>query len=78
MFQHVRQEPNGYTTHENNAFINVNPPERILSLAAGAFLIYTGLKNIRKKPIVSLTEALAGGLMVFRGATGHCPVYSET
>ena len=76
-FQHVRQEPNGYTTHENNTFINVNTPERILSLAAGALLIYKGLKNLRDKPILAVTEALTGGLMLFRGATGHCPIYSQ-
>lgn len=77
-FQHVQQEPNGMTTHTNNTFVNVNVPERVLSVLAGAFLIYKGFKKIKDKPTISVTEALAGGFLLFRGATGHCPAYAQT
>ena len=77
-FQHVRQEPNGITTHTKSNFINVNVPERIMSVAAGAYLVFSSIKNFSKTPIFSSTGALAGGLLLFRGISGHCPVYAQT
>lgn len=53
--------------------INVNKTERIASILAGSFLVYKGLTDENKK--LSIPMALAGGLMLFRGATGHSEIY---
>ena len=54
--------------------INVSKLERIASIVAGTALIYEGLKNEEKKSGIPM--AIAGGLLFFRGATGHSIIYS--
>lgn len=54
---------------------NVDMAERILSVIGGVFLTYQSLTMLRKHPWVGMTEAIAGGLLLYRGATGYCPVY---
>lgn len=51
------------------SFVNVGPVERWVSLAAGAILLATGARRR------SLPFFLGGGALLFRGATGFCPVY---
>jgi uncharacterized membrane protein len=51
------------------SFINVGPVERWFSLAAGAVLLAAAARR-RSVPFL-----LGGGAMLFRGATGFCPVY---
>ncbi len=55
---------------------NVNMPERLLSIAGGAFIAYKGLKQLKKHPVIALEEAMVGGVLLYRGATGFCPVYA--
>lgn len=52
--------------------INVNKWERVASVAAGTLLV---INSIRTKNKSSLLQATAGGLLLFRGATGYCPAY---
>jgi uncharacterized membrane protein len=73
----IRTKVSSYEGNDSNPFINVNIPERILSVAAGTFLAYSGVKNLVHSPIGSVTKTLTGGLLLFRGLTGHCPIYSE-
>jgi len=54
---------------------NVDLPERILSVLGGIFLTYKSLKMLRKHPFIGIQEAIAGGLLIYRGTTGYCPVY---
>jgi uncharacterized membrane protein len=54
------------------ATVNVSNKERIASAIAGYVLVRHSLKG--KK--FSLTSLLAGGYLLYRGATGHCPGYS--
>ncbi len=54
--------------------LNVATNERIISLCAGTAIALMGLK--RRSTFGSLLVA-AGGMMIYRGATGHCPVYSS-
>jgi uncharacterized membrane protein len=49
---------------------NVGQAERILSAAAGGYLLYKSLTG-QKKGI----DVLAAGYLLFRGATGYCPAY---
>lgn len=62
---------------QENENANVNMPERILSLVAGAVITYKGVSQITKHPIIALQEAMVGGILLYRGATGYCPVYSR-
>lgn len=64
------------------ASVNVNKLERISSILAGTALLYAGFKkgnNILKKNNsnpAKVAIAVAGGYLIYRGATGHCDVYS--
>jgi len=57
--------------------INVDSNERIISAAVGAFLLSGGLNNLLKNPIKGLVKTALGGYLLYRGASGHCPVYSS-
>jgi uncharacterized membrane protein len=52
--------------------LNVAEPERWLSVVAGSALAAYGLK---RRTISGLVLSGVGGALVWRGATGHCPVY---
>src|SRR5688500_4651817 len=52
--------------------INVGPVERLLSMAAGGALAAYGLK---RRETAGGTAALAGAVLLYWGATGHCDVY---
>jgi uncharacterized membrane protein len=56
----------------HNYPLNVGREERALSLVAGVPLALVGAA--RRGPLGTLM-LLAGGEMVYRGLTGHCPVY---
>ena len=56
---------------------NIDRGERVVSLLAGSWLLYKSLKKIGKHPFLGLQGAAAGGLMLYRGATGVCPVYKQ-
>lgn len=56
---------------------NIDQGERIISLLAGSFLLYKSLKKIGTHPFLGLQGAAAGGLMLYRGATGVCPIYKQ-
>ncbi len=51
--------------------INVGNRERIASVALGFFFLTRGIKKI------SLFKSALGGYLIYRGASGHCPVYSQ-
>ncbi|MES2827973.1 MAG: SRPBCC family protein [Bacteroidota bacterium] len=56
---------------------NIDQGERAISLLGGSYLIYKSLKNIFDHPFLALQGAAAGGLLIYRGATGVCPVYER-
>lgn len=60
----------GQSLHEPN--VNVGRNERLVSVAAGAVLSLFGLS---RRSIPGLLTAGVGGMMVYRGATGHCSMY---
>jgi uncharacterized membrane protein len=51
---------------------NVAEAERVVSVFAGAALAAYGLKT---RTIGGLVLGAVGGALVWRGATGHCPIY---
>ena len=65
-----------HQSHQCNSLIpgvqaNVSTIERILMVAAGGYLLYSGLSGKNK----SVAQSLAGGTMLARGISGYCPVY---
>jgi uncharacterized membrane protein len=56
---------------------NIDQGERGISIAAGSYLFLKGLTNIYRHPILGLLGTAAGGLLLYRGATGVCPVYER-
>ena len=57
--------------------VNVGNNERILSAAVGAFLLSSGVSNLFSSPLSGLVKTALGGMLLYRGASGHCPVYSS-
>ena len=53
---------------------NVGQIERLLSVASGSVLVLYGLS---RRSAGGLALAAAGGGLFYRGATGHCEVYSK-
>ncbi|WP_208094526.1 SRPBCC family protein [Mucilaginibacter agri] len=62
---------------EDNAHINLEWPERYVSIAAGVKLGFSGLTHIFKHPFTSILKMGAGGYLLNRGITGHCELYSK-
>lgn len=56
---------------------NIDNGERALSLATGVYLLYKSLKSVRKHPFLAIQGTALGSLMIYRGATGVCPVYKS-
>ncbi len=59
---------------EANDHRNIANSERLLSVAAGAFVLYTGITRMFKTPLTSLAEVTLGSALILRGATGYCPI----
>ncbi|HEX2605879.1 MAG TPA: SRPBCC family protein [Flavisolibacter sp.] len=68
---------NEFQPHEGSGVINVGQGERIASAALGAWMLSSGLNTLTKHPINSLLKMALGGALLYRGASGHCPVYSK-
>ena len=56
--------------------VNVGDTERIISAGIGAGLIAMALREIKNPSISTWAEIVTGGLLIFRGASGYCPVNS--
>lgn len=54
---------------------NIDRGERVVSLASGTYLLFKSLSNLRKHPFLALQGVATGSLLLYRGATGDCPVY---
>lgn len=60
-----------------NPIQNVSNFERGLSIGFGSLLVYSAVKNFRKTPVRAIFRAGLGAAMVFRGASGNCPIYKS-
>lgn len=56
---------------------NIDQGERGVSIAAGTYLLYKGVGNLFRHPLLGLLGTAAGGFLLFRGATGVCPLYKK-
>ena len=72
-----RDEPRSWLSGargDGERFINVGSTERSWSTYGGAALVALGLAKGR---LGGLTLAALGGGLIYRGVTGHCPMYSQ-
>jgi uncharacterized membrane protein len=67
-----QQATQGEQAQQSSA--NVGASERAVSVAAGAIV---GLLGLRRGSLPGLLCAGVGGMMVYRGVTGHCAVYES-
>src|SRR5204862_1222313 len=67
-----RRHEGNDTRRRRPSRVNVGPTERDVSMAAGAIVALQGLS---RGSLPGLLEAVVGGFLVYRGATGHCAVY---
>ena len=56
--------------------INVADVERWASALGGAALTAYGIKQLKERSPAGAALTAAGGALMFRGATGHCPMYA--
>lgn len=56
--------------------VNVPYTERMVSLTAGSLIFYSGVVNLFRTPLSSILKLAAGGMLLYRGSTGNCPMYS--
>ena len=56
--------------------VNVADVERWASAIGGAALAAYGIKQLKERSPAGAALAAAGTALMFRGATGHCPMYS--
>jgi uncharacterized membrane protein len=61
----------------DNPIQNVSNFERGLSIGFGSLLVYSAVKNFKKTPVRAIFRAGLGAAMVFRGASGNCPIYKS-
>ncbi|RYF26218.1 MAG: SRPBCC family protein [Flavobacteriales bacterium] len=57
--------------------VNLDSSERILSAIGGSYLVYKSAKNLTRHPLLALQGLAAAGLLIYRGATGVCPLYTK-
>lgn len=67
--QSISAEP--HIRNYGTTTINVSRKERLISVAVGAYILTRGLKKF--KPL----KMLLGGFLIYRGASGNCPAYSQ-
>ena len=81
MYKHPEKYNTGNTeNHFNlrNDHINVNTPERVVSVIGGAVLLFAGIKSVFKSPLTGFLGLATGGTLLSRGISGHCPRYKAT
>lgn len=62
---------------KDNISTNLAWPERYISVLAGISIFSSGIKKLGRNPVKSLVKSAAGGYLLYRGLTGHCPLYTS-
>ena len=57
--------------------INLNWPERYISIAVGVKMTFSGLKGLFKSPLFSMLKLGAGSYLLNRGISGHYEIYDS-
>lgn len=53
---------------------NIDFSERVISIGTGTYMIYKGVRELFKKPLLALGQVAIGSALLYRGATGTCDV----
>jgi len=61
----------------NQGTVNLEWPERYISVAAGIKLALSGFTGIFSSPLTSILKMGAGGYLLNRGISGHCELYTR-
>ncbi|MBN8711848.1 MAG: SRPBCC family protein [Verrucomicrobia bacterium] len=64
----------GFFPKSKTCPVNVGQPERLASIVGGAAMVVAGAS---RRSLPGALLALAGGLLVCRGASGHCHLYDS-
>ncbi|HEY1023756.1 MAG TPA: SRPBCC family protein [Sphingobacteriaceae bacterium] len=65
------------STNRDNITVNLDWPERYASVLMGVTIFTSGIRNLGANPFPGLVKSVAGGYLMYRGVTGHCPLYSS-
>lgn len=57
-----------------NGETNIGTAQRIASFGGGAVLLFSALNSIKKPSLTTVLNAVAGGVMIYRGVTGYCSI----
>lgn len=74
-FAHKGKYNSGIT--RNNITINLDWPERYASVLMGISLFASGIRRLTDRPVLNIVKSVAGGYLMYRGVTGHCPLYAS-
>ncbi|MCL4639806.1 MULTISPECIES: YgaP family membrane protein [Olivibacter] len=53
---------------------NIEFSERVISIGTGTYMIYKGVRELFKRPLLALGQVAIGSALLYRGATGTCDV----
>ena len=53
---------------------NLGKTERIISMAAGTYILFKGIKNVFSHPLIASTELVIGFGLLQRGTSGYCSI----
>lgn len=62
-----------YLLAENDG-TNIEFSERVISIGTGTYMIYKGVRELFKRPLLALGQVAIGSALLYRGATGTCDV----
>jgi|GEM_PF-1132196 len=65
---------NDYLLVDDECAPNIAFSERVISIGAGTYMIYKGVRELFKKPLLALGQVAIGSALLYRGATGTCDV----
>lgn len=62
------------TLLKETLYSNLGKTERILSMGAGAYILFKGIKNVFSHPLIASTELIVGFGLMQRGISGYCSI----
>ena len=68
-FKHGNVNTKGITVPatKSSKINNIGIIERLISITSGLYLIYTGIRNLKKTPVRSIRSLFSGSFLLYRG-----------
>lgn len=67
-------EAKAYYERKDFPETNLGTVQRAVSIAGGAYLLASSMKEAANSPINSILRLIGGGFLLYRGATGYCAI----